>query len=176
VFYCKQVKPVSSNCIYDVVHHLYFKAGLLVSSPRSCKDYNLRIHSVRKFFRTEISAHGIERDYIEFMMGHKVCNYHDIKMKGVEYLRGVYLTSGIAIQPKIRLNKIDVLKEIMCAWGLNPEEILTRKALEQSQATTMDQNQSKNQPAVSPRHLRSRQNLQANSQKPARTADLISAS
>jgi hypothetical protein len=140
----KQVKPVSSNCIYDVVHHLYFKAGLLVSSSGSCKDYDLRVHSVRKFFRTEMSARDVERDYIDFMMGHKVCNYHDIKMKGIEYLRGIYLTSGIGIQPKIRLNKIDVLKEIMCAWGLNPEEILTRKALEQSQATAIDQNQPKN--------------------------------
>jgi len=141
----KQVKPVSSGCIYDVVHHLYFKAGLLVRNPGSGKDYDLRGHSVRKFFRTEMSARGVERDYINFMMGHKVCNYHDIKMKGVEYLRGIYLTSGIAIQPKIRLNKIDVLKEIMCAWGLNPEEILTRKALEQLQATAIDQNQPKNQ-------------------------------
>lgn len=141
----KQVKPVSSGCIYDVVHHLYFKAGLLVSSLENYKDYDLRVHSVRKFFRTEMAARGVERDYIEFMMGHKVCNYHDIKMKGVEYLRGVYLTSGIGIQPKIRLNKIDMLKEIMCAWGLNPKEILTRKALQQSQATAIEQNQPENQ-------------------------------
>ena len=150
---CKQAKPVSSAVIYEVVHHLYFKAGLLVSSPVGRKDYDLWVHSVRKFFRTEMSARGVERDYIDFMMGHKVCNYHDIKMKGIEYLRGVYLTSGIGIQPRIRLNKIDVLKEIMCAWGLNPEEILTRKALEQSQATAIDQNQPKKEqfpPGTSP--------------------------
>jgi len=171
----KQVKPVSSNCIYDVVHQLYFKAGLLVSSSGSYKDYDLKVHSVRKFFRTEMSARGVERDYIDFMMGHKVCNYHDIKMKGVEYLRGIYLTSGIGIQPKIRLNKIDVLKEIMCAWGLNPEELLTRKALEQSQATAINQNQPKNQQFPLDTSALDRISEQIR-RKPARTAELISAS
>jgi hypothetical protein len=157
----KQVKPVSSGCIYDVVHHLYFKAGLLIRNPGSGKDYDLRVHSIRKFFRTEMAARGVERDYIAFMMGHKVSNYHDIKMKGIEFLRGIYLTSGIGIQPKIRLNKIDVLKEIMCAWGLNPQEILTRKALEQSQANAIDQNQSENHQL--PRHRRPPKDLKPNS-------------
>ena len=140
----KQAKPVSSGCIYDVVHQLYFKAGLLINSPGNISDYDLKVHSIRKFFRTEMAARGVDRDYIEFMIGHKVDSYHDIKMKGVEYLRGVYLTSGIAIQPKIKMTKIDVLKEIMCAWGLKPEEILKCKALKQSQATELDKNRPKN--------------------------------
>lgn len=137
----KQVKAVSPGCIYYVIHDLYFKAGLLIKNMGNHKNYDLKAHSIRKFFRTEMAARGVDRDYIEFMMGHKVSNYHDIKMKGVDYLRGIYLTSGIAIQPKIRLNKIDVLKEIICAWGINPEEILKRKTLNQSQTTAINQNQ-----------------------------------
>jgi hypothetical protein len=96
-------------------------------------------------------------------------------MKGVEYLRGIYLTSGIAIQPKIKLNKIDVLKEIMCAWGLNPEKILTPNALEQSQVTAIDQNQPENH-QLFPRHFHSPKDLRVHSQKPIRTANLISVS
>jgi hypothetical protein len=128
----KQVKPVSSGSIYDVVHHLYFKAGLLIRNPGSGKDYDLRVHSIRKFFRTEMAARGVERDYIDFMMGHKVCNYHDIKMKGVEYLRGIYLTSGMSIRPQSEENKINALKQIIRSWRLDPEKILAHEALGKS--------------------------------------------
>ena len=65
-------------------------------------------------------------------MGHRLNRYNDIKMKGVEYLRGVYLTAGLNIRPKERLSKIDALKEIICSWGLNPEKILTREAMAES--------------------------------------------
>ena len=49
-------------------------------------------------------------------------------MKGIEYLRGIYLAAGLSIKPKTRLSKIDALKEIIRTWGLNPEEILPRDA------------------------------------------------
>jgi hypothetical protein len=125
----KQAKPVSSACIYEVVHHFYFKAGLLVSSPGGRKDYDLRVHSVRKFFRTQLAFLGVDRDYIEYMMGHKISNYFDIKMRGIEYLRGIYLSSGMSIRPQSEENKIDALKQIIRSWRLTPEKILTREAL-----------------------------------------------
>ncbi len=56
-------------------------------------------------------------------------------MKGVEFLRGIYAASGLSIKPKTRLNKIDAFKEIIRAWGLNPDEILTREALTKPNAT-----------------------------------------
>jgi hypothetical protein len=83
----------------------------------------------------------MDRDYIEYMMGHTISTYHDIQMKGIEYLRGIYLSSGLSIRPKTRISKIDALKEIIRAWGLNPEEILTREALVQPHRTVIDQNQ-----------------------------------
>jgi hypothetical protein len=36
------------------------------------------------------------------MMGHTVDTYHDIQMKGVEFLRGIYVASGLSIRPKTR--------------------------------------------------------------------------
>jgi hypothetical protein len=71
---------------------------------------------------TQMAALGVDRDYIEYMMGHTISTYHDIKMKGIEFLRGVYISSGMSIRPKTAVSKIDALKEIIRAWALNPED------------------------------------------------------
>jgi hypothetical protein len=55
--------------------------------------------------------------------------------------RGIYVSSGLSSRPKTRNSKIDALKEIIRAWGLNPDEILTRNAMMQSHRTVIDQNQ-----------------------------------
>jgi hypothetical protein len=79
------------------------------------------------------------------MMGHTISTYHDIKMKGIEYLRGIYIASSLSIKPKTRISKIDALKEIIRAWGLNPEEILTKDALTKPNRTIIDNSQLENQ-------------------------------
>ena len=122
-----RVRPISPSRVHSIVHNLYREAGLLRGSNR--RRYELRVHSIRKFFRTQLAALGVNRDYIEYMMGHKISTYHDVKMKGVEFLRNIYAASGLSIQPKTRVSKIDALKEIIRAWGMDPEEILTKKAL-----------------------------------------------
>jgi len=38
-----------------------------------------------------------------------------------------YVVSGLPIKTKTCDSKIDVLKEIMRAWGMNPKEILAKK-------------------------------------------------
>jgi len=68
-------------------------------------------------------------------MGHTIGTYHDIEMKGIEFLRNIYAASGLSIQPKTQLSKIEALKEIARAWGLNPEEVLTKEALSQPHRT-----------------------------------------
>ena len=72
------------------------------------------------------------------MMGHKVSTYHDVKMKGVEFLRNIYHAAGLGVRPRTRVSKIDALKEIIRAWGMNPEEILTRQALSSPNAAYTD--------------------------------------
>ena len=139
----KHSLPLTPGSLHRMVHRLYIKAGLLTSNPRG-RRYDLRAHSIRKFFRTQMASLGVDRDYIECMMGHTISTYHDIKMKGIEYLRGIYMASNLSIKPKTRLSKIDALKEIIRAWGLNPEEILTRDALVQPHRTVIDQGQLEN--------------------------------
>ncbi|MGA3192652.1 MAG: site-specific integrase [Candidatus Bathyarchaeia archaeon] len=133
---CKQVKTVTVGSVQSVIHDLYVKAGLLENNSLR-RRYELRTHSFRKFFRTQMASLDVDRDCIDYMMGRRAKDrYHDIGMKGVEYLRGVYLNSRISIRAKVKMNKIDALKEIVQAWGLNPEKILTNEALAQLTSTT----------------------------------------
>jgi site-specific recombinase XerD len=126
--------------IWKLIHDLYIKAGLIKVKTLG-RRHDLRPHSIRKFFRTQMAALGVDRDYIEYMMGHTINTYHDIKMNGIEFLRGIYISSGLSIKPKMRINKIDALKEIIRAWGLNPEEILTKNALAEPHRTVVDRSQ-----------------------------------
>jgi hypothetical protein len=47
----------------------------------------------------------------------------------------MYAAASLAIRPKTKLNRIDQLKEIIRAWGENPEEILSKDALVRSNIT-----------------------------------------
>jgi integrase len=136
----KQALPLTPAAIHKLVHDLYVKAGLIQPKPFG-RRYDLRAHSIRKFFRTQMAALGVDRDYIEYMMGHTISTYHDIQMKGIEFLRGVYIASGLSIKPKTRISKIEALKEIIRAWGMNPEEILTQQALTEPHRTLIDRSQ-----------------------------------
>jgi hypothetical protein len=73
------------------------------------------------------------------MMGHTISTYHDIQMKGTDYLRGIYAASCLSIQPKLRVNKIEMLKEMIRALGLNPDEILSKEAQSNPNATIIGQ-------------------------------------
>ena len=60
---------------------------------------------------------------------------HNPSLKGIEFLRSMYLSYGLSIRPKTHLSKIESLKEIIRAWGMNPEQILTKQALTMPEAT-----------------------------------------
>ena len=50
----KRVQPVTPNSIHLAVHTLFVKVGLIVKGTR--KRYELRSHSIRKFFRTKVDS------------------------------------------------------------------------------------------------------------------------
>ena len=120
-------RPIGEKQVYKLVHNLYFKTGLLKKSYG--RSYSLKVHSIRKYFKTQLLALGVQSDYVDYMMGHTIDTYHDIQMKGIEFLRNIYTASGLSITPKTQISKIEALKEIIRAWGLNPEEILTTEAM-----------------------------------------------
>jgi hypothetical protein len=63
------------------------------------------------------------------MMGHTIDTYEEVQSLGVETLRNLYAAAGLAIRPKTQVNRIEQLKEIIRAWGGNPEEVLSKDAL-----------------------------------------------
>ena len=111
------------------------QAGLFGSKVG--RRHAMRPHSIRKFFPTQMAALGVQTDYIEYMMGHTISTHHDIQMKGIEFLRGVYASSGVCIKSKTKPSRIETLKEMVRALGLNPEEILTKEALSMPHRTVI---------------------------------------
>jgi len=94
----------------------------------SCRRPKRRLR-LRKFFRTQLAALGLNADYIDYMMGHKLDTYADVKMLGVEKLRQTYARSGLSIKPKVEASKLEMLKEFTRSLGLDPEKILVKDAL-----------------------------------------------
>lgn len=130
----KTPKGVSPKQIRKLVHNLYAKANLL-KRLQNGRMYDLRTHSTRKYFKTQMMALGVQADYIDYMMGHKIDTYDDIQSLGIEKLRNIYSAAGLAIIPKTRVSKVDALKEIIRAWNMNPEQILAREAFSKGATT-----------------------------------------
>jgi len=54
-----------------------------------------------KYFWTQLGAlNTMPIDYVEYMMGHSVSTYNYIKMRGVEFLRGLYASSGLNVKSR----------------------------------------------------------------------------
>jgi len=130
------VKPIGERQLYQLVHALYFKAGLLKQGQNG--GYDLRVHSLRKYFKTQLMALGVQGDYVDYMMGHTVSTYHDIQSKGIEWLRNIYASAGLSIRPRTNISKIEMVKEFARGLGLNPEEILVQKAFSEPETKYLD--------------------------------------
>lgn len=120
-------RAIGPKQIRKMIHQLYIQADLI--KQQNGRMYDLRVHSLRKYFKTQQLALGMQPDYVDYMMGHTVDTYHDIQSIGIDRLRNAYAASGLAIRRKTQVSKVEALKEIIRAWGMNPEQLLTRDAL-----------------------------------------------
>jgi integrase len=134
--HAKEVKALSPGQIYNVLHRLMAQAGFLGSKVG--RRYTVRPHSIRKFFRTQMAALGAQTDYIEYMMGHTISTYHDIEMKGIEFLRAEYAKAGLSIKPKSETNKMAIVRDFLKSMNLNPEEVLSKEAQAMPHRTVID--------------------------------------
>ncbi len=106
-------------------HRLLHKAGLLRKNKNG--GYELRVHSIRKFFKTQLQSLGVADCYIDLWMGHKTSVYSDLMMKGVEFHRDLYSKAGLCIKPQTTGSKADLLKQMVESIGASPDEV--REAL-----------------------------------------------
>ena len=74
--------------------------------------YQLRAHSLRKFFKTQLIARGVPSDYVDYMMGHTVDTYHDIQSLGIDRLRQTYASADLKIRARTKLSNIELIKEV----------------------------------------------------------------
>jgi len=129
-------RPIGPKRIRKLIHHPYLRAGLI--QTKNGRMYDLCVHSLRKYFKTQMEALGVKSDYIEYMMGHIVSTYHDVQGLGVEKLRNAYASAGLSIRPRTGISKIEMVKEFARGLGLNPEEILFQKAFSEPETKYLD--------------------------------------
>ena len=123
-----RVIGVTEKTIRKIVHNLAVKAQIAKKIPNSWM-YSVRTHRLRKFFRSQLSTTKIDTEIVEYMMGHTINTCEDVQSLGIDIIRNLYEAAGLAIRPKTQVNRIDQLKEIIRAWGENPEEILSKDAV-----------------------------------------------
>jgi hypothetical protein len=123
-----KVLGISEKTIRKICHELAVNAKIAKKLPDSWM-YSVRTHSLRKFFRSQLSVAKIDDEIIKYMMGKTIDTYEDVQSLGMDKLRSLYATAGLAIRPKTAINRIEQLKEIIRAWGENPEQILSRDVL-----------------------------------------------
>ena len=129
--------PITESQVHRIVNTLYKKAGIIRDSTK--RRYRVRPHSIRKYFKTQMIKLGtVNADYIEYMMGHVTGTYTDMQSLGIEHLREVYRNAGLSIRPKTKMNKIETLKGVIMALGLDPNEVLSREALVKPHRTIID--------------------------------------
>ena len=143
----KRVLGVSEKAIRQIVHDLAVEAKVAQKIPGSWM-YSVRTHSLRKFFRSQMSTAKIDTEIVEYMMGHTISTYTDVQSLGIETLRNMYAAAGLAIRAKTQTNKIEQLKEIIRAWGENPEEILSKDALSRGNITETQEQASNHQLSI----------------------------
>ena len=145
----REVRPISPQTIWLTVNQLYRKAGIIPTCPRrqdhkrtgppcsNCGYPDLRekrnklcTHSLRWYFRTQLTSQGVNPEYAEFMMGHKCKLYNDIRSKGPEFLRGEYMKADLGITPKPKLSDRQVIEALLRGRGFDPAKILRTEAFD----------------------------------------------
>ncbi len=135
-------RSIGEKQVYKVIHQLYIKTGLLKPGQN---HYTLRVHSLRKFFKTQLIAAGVPESYVDYMMGHTVDTYHDIQSKGVEFLRGVYAKGGVSIRPKTQQTAYEILASLAKQLGKDPDKVLIKESFSEPHRALADQQATENE-------------------------------
>jgi len=127
-------RPIGEKAIYKIIHNLYHRAGLL--KPTSRGGYDLRAHSLRKFFKTQMISLGVDESYVDYMMGHVLDTYHDVQSKGVDYIRSIYAKADLRIRPRapdeMTVAK-RVIKQLIRGFGPESASLIFQEALAEPQ-------------------------------------------
>jgi len=119
----RTTKPLSTDSLENLVRELFYKTKIIPKGVIG-RPNELKAHSFRKFFQTELASGGVHPDFIDYMMGHRGNKYSDVKSKGIEYLRDIYISAGLSLQPKTKESRVAALVGVIRRWGFEPKEVL----------------------------------------------------
>ncbi len=117
---------VGPKQIYKIVHDLFVKTGLVQLGE---KHYKLRVHTFRKFFKTNLVAAGVPESHADYFLGHVTDVYNQVHDLGVEKLRESYAKGQLCIRPQSQANLTRTLVELIRAAGKDPGQYLKGEAL-----------------------------------------------
>lgn len=120
-------QPISTKQVRKIVHDLYRRADLL--KKVGGRMYNFRVHSLRKYFKTQLVSKGVPESHADYWMGHVTDTYNQVQSLGIEKQRQEYSASGLSIKPRTQATRLETIKEVLRAIGEDPDKILTREAL-----------------------------------------------
>ncbi len=120
-------KPLSTYAARHILAGVFSRAGSRII--KNGRRYDLRVHSLRKFFRTQLMANGVPSDLVEYMMGHMLSTYSRVKSIRVEKLREIYAAANLRIHPQKPPDLASILAELIKARGENPSKYLKPEAL-----------------------------------------------
>ena len=91
--------------------------------------YDLRVHSIRKYFRTHLGlSKAIKTEQVEYMMGHTISTYNDLSTS-IETLRRAYALAGLSIRKKEKTDIYDFVENILRTRGYDFNKELLRRAI-----------------------------------------------
>jgi hypothetical protein len=123
-----QNNSIKERALGMLFSRLCHEAG--IKRIRTATGFDVNVRSLRRFFRTQMSALGVQRDFVEYMMGHTPDTYLDLRMMGVEYFRRVYVISGISLKQKPEQDRLLLLKQAIERLDFKPEEMLKPEILD----------------------------------------------
>src|SRR5438552_17264610 len=111
------------------MHSLYFKTGLIeaIKDHSDQHGYELRVHSIRKFFKTQFISKGVPERVVDYWMGHVPDVYVDVESQGIERLREIYTRAALTVRPKAQTPPFETLSMIAKGLGLDPEKVLVKE-------------------------------------------------
>jgi hypothetical protein len=130
-----EARPIGPKQIYKLIHPLYFKANLLKPGQG---HYSLRVHSLGKFFKTNLVAAGTPESYADFWMGHLRDTYNTIESKGIEFQRNLYAKAGLCLRPKIQQTAYDILAALAKQLGKDPAKVLVKDSFSEAHRTVIE--------------------------------------
>lgn len=127
----KEVVPCTTHSIWKMVHITMIRTGLInrVEDPEPGTRYSMRPHSLRKFFKTQLEAAGVPRDFVEFMMGHLLPGQDESYFRPtVEQLREWYEKADLRIRPSVAV--AEELRDQMLIERIEKEYEVPRSMIE----------------------------------------------